>query len=338
MFEWHKLPIPQKLNFLNEASERTGYPNQIIEKDFWVTVALKAVFETAWAAALVFKGGTSLSKAWNLIERFSEDIDLAIDRQALGFTPGEMSKSQIKKLRVISAAFMEKEFMPALDQHLLQNGIDRKQFHLEMEPIASDDVDPRIIKLCYTSMVKGDAYMQDQVLIEIGARSLREPCSKRAIQSIISERFPETSVADPLFHIDSVLPERTFYEKAMLLHEEHCKAPEHRRYLRLSRHLYDLYRIKQSHHAAAALADKELFNTIVDHRKLFNTIRGISYDNHTHQGIDFTPPKEGIELWKQDYEQMGLMIFGDRPAFDELIAEMNELLQMFRDAGVLSAT
>ncbi len=71
MFAWHKLPTEPKENFLNQAADRTGYPAQIIEKDFWVTVALKAVFNTPWAAALVFKGGTSLSKGWGLIERFS---------------------------------------------------------------------------------------------------------------------------------------------------------------------------------------------------------------------------------------------------------------------------
>ena len=121
MFDWHKLPSEQKLSFLNEASAKTGYPNQIIEKDFWVTVVLKAIFETPWAQALVFKGGTSLSKAWNLIERFSEDIDLAIDRQALGFPSSEMTKAQIQKLRKASATFMEREFMPALQQRVLDN-------------------------------------------------------------------------------------------------------------------------------------------------------------------------------------------------------------------------
>ncbi|HEY9260367.1 nucleotidyl transferase AbiEii/AbiGii toxin family protein [Chitinophaga sp.] len=86
MFEWQKLPEEQKRNILAEASAITGYPTNVIEKDWWVTVALKAVFATPWADNLVFKGGTSLSKAWNLIERFSEDIDLAIDRSALGFS------------------------------------------------------------------------------------------------------------------------------------------------------------------------------------------------------------------------------------------------------------
>ena len=333
MFDWHKLPQESKENFLAEASARSGYPIQIIEKDFWVTVALKAIFDTRWGTALVFKGGTSLSKAWNLIDRFSEDIDLAIDRTALGFSAGEISKSQIKKLRETSAKFMEAEFMPALRQQLLGCGIEQGQFHLEIEPIPSADIDPRIIKLQYNSIVQGNEYVRDQVLIEIGARSLREPCTQRNIQSILSTLFPNTPVEDPIFTVATVVPERTFLEKAMLLHEEHCKDMEHRRHLRLSRHLYDLHRIKGSTHAASAIADKNLFETIVFHRRLFNSIRGISYEQHTHDEINFIPPAEVIDLWRQDYEQMGIMIFGQRPSFDEIMEDMNSLLKMFRETN-----
>lgn len=334
MFAWHKLPQEQKENFLNEAAARTGYPAQIIEKDFWVTVALKAVFDTPWAAALVFKGGTSLSKAWGLVERFSEDIDLAIDRTALGFPAGEISKSQIKKLREASARFMEAEFLPQLQQQLLELEIAPSSFTLTIEPIPTDDVDPRIIILRYKPIAAAtDGYVEDKVKIEIGARSLREPCVKRPIQSIFSTLFPDSPAADPVFEVEVVVPERTFLEKAMLLHEEHLKAPEHRRYLRLSRHLYDLYRIKKSPHAAAALADKDLFDTIVGHRTLFNAIRGITYEQHTLLAINFIPPGDVIDKWAQDYEQMAIMIFNDRPPFDALIQEMQALLEMFRQAG-----
>lgn len=333
MFDWHKLDPSQKMSFLDQASAVTGYPNQIIEKDFWVTVALKAIFDTEWNQHLVFKGGTSLSKAWKIVERFSEDIDLALDRQALGFAPGELSNSQKKRLREASAAFMEQQFMPDLEQRLLQNGMDPGQFKLEIEPILSPDVDPRVIKLRYQSIVPGDSYVRDQVLIEIGARSLKEPYTPRDITTILSDSFPGTLASDPAFQINTVLPERTFYEKVMLLHEEHCKEPGKRRHLRLSRHLFDLYRIKQSPYAESALADKELFDVIVAHRKQFNPIRGISYENHTFQAINFIPPAEVIDLWRQDYEQMGVMIFGEKPSFDEIIQEMSSLVQMFRDKG-----
>ena len=97
MFEWHHLPDETKRNILIEVSNEKGYPANVVEKDWWVTLALKAVFDTPWASQLVFKGGTSLSKSWNLIERFSEDVDLVMDKTVLGFSADEeLSNSQIK--------------------------------------------------------------------------------------------------------------------------------------------------------------------------------------------------------------------------------------------------
>jgi hypothetical protein len=333
MFEWLKLPADQKLNFLNQASAMTGYPSAAIEKDWWVTAPLKAVFDTRWAKHLVFKGGTSLSKGWNLIERFSEDIDLAMERTALGFTDGKISKSQIKLLRKKSARFMEDDFLPALEISLEQAGIDPVQFTLQIDPISSDDVDPRNMRLKYAAVAPGSSYLRAEVQIEIGARSLQEPYSKREIRSILTELFPQTPVADAVFSVETVHPERTFYEKAMLLHEEFLKSPSDMRHFRLSRHPYDLHRIKQSPFAARALANSQLFDKIVEHRMLFTPIRGIPYDRHTFTEIDFRPPAAVIDLWRADYEQMAEMIFGDRPTFDELMESMEDLLKMFRKAG-----
>jgi hypothetical protein len=333
MFEWQKLPEEQKKTILDEASAITGYPTNVIEKDWWVTVALKAVFATTWADNLVFKGGTSLSKAWNLIERFSEDIDLAIDRSALGFSGEQLSSSQIRKLRVRSAKFLENDFLPALNTSILSHEIDPDSYSLQIAPIKSNDVDPRVLRLNYNSITPQDTYLERQVLIEIGARSLREPCSKRVITSFITAHFPATIVADAPFDVHTVHPERTFLEKAFLLHEEFCKPPEKRRHERLSRHPYDLYRIMQSPHAAAALADKELFNTIVEHRKQMTRVRDVSYDRHTYNDIDFRPPADVDQLWKEDYRKMQRMIYGDRPDYEQLMDQMDILIAMFRQSG-----
>ena len=94
--DWLKISEERRIEILNQASNISGLPTIAIEKDWWVTVALKASFELKYSPSIVFKGGTSLSKSWNLIERFSEDIDLAIDRKFFGFD-GDISKSQIKK-------------------------------------------------------------------------------------------------------------------------------------------------------------------------------------------------------------------------------------------------
>ena len=112
-----KLNEKDKLNIFNQVSEKTGLPSFAVEKDGWVTLSLNVIFSLAYSKHIAFKGGTSLSKAWNLIERFSEDIDLAIDRKYLGFE-GELSKTQVKKLRKASCSFIANEFYSDINEAL----------------------------------------------------------------------------------------------------------------------------------------------------------------------------------------------------------------------------
>lgn len=331
MFSWHTLSDEQKGNILSEISTTTGYPTNIIEKDWWVTVALKAVFSTPWANHLVFKGGTSLSKSWNLIERFSEDIDLAMDRSVLGFEAESLSKSQIRKLRETSASFIENTFLSELYKSILALGIAEHSFTVTIKPIPEKDIEPRILMLNYQSIVTGNVYIQDRILIEIGARSLREPCSPAPITSLITDAFPAQPFSDAPFWVETVHPERTFLEKVCLLHEEFAKEPEKRRHERLSRHLYDLHRLMDTNHGKAAIADKALFRTIVAHREKYNTIRGITYDRHNYKEIDFVPPDTVLDYWRGDYNTMlQTMIYGEAPDFDQLIERMKVLRNRFR--------
>ena len=114
MNEWLKLSKKRRVEILEQVNNRLGLPIQAVEKDWWVTMVLKAVFSSSFAEHFVFKGGTSLSKAYHLIDRFSEDIDLAIDRKFLGFD-GELSKTQIKKLRKASGIFIVTDFFNGLN-------------------------------------------------------------------------------------------------------------------------------------------------------------------------------------------------------------------------------
>src|SRR5450432_2225582 len=111
MIEWLKLPNERKNRLLNQAAIETHFLAHAIEKDWWVTLALQAIFSTKWKDNLVFKGGTSLSKAWGLVERFSEDVDLALDRKVLGFPESFVSNAQIRKLRKKACEFIGSEFL-----------------------------------------------------------------------------------------------------------------------------------------------------------------------------------------------------------------------------------
>lgn len=114
---WLTLSRERRVEILNQATELTGLPAIAIEKDWWVSLCLNASFSLPYSKNIVFKGGTSLSKGWDLIERFSEDIDLAIDRKFFGFE-GDISKTQIRKLRKQSCEFISTEFLKGLTQTL----------------------------------------------------------------------------------------------------------------------------------------------------------------------------------------------------------------------------
>ena len=325
MNEWLKLSEKRRLEILNQVNNQTGLPTDAIEKDWWVTITLKAIFSSKFAQHLVFKGGTSLSKAYNLIERFSEDIDLSIDRTMLGFK-GELSKTQIKKLRKVSGNFIVGEFKEELISQLEQLGVSKENYNIIYDDDIDDTSDPHRIELEYNSIVEPGEYIPQRVIIELGARALLEPNEPKIVQSIIGQTYPDQAFTIPPFEVVVVVPTKTFLEKIMLLHEEFLKPIENIRHYRMSRHLYDIEKLMDHKYGQEAIKNKELFETLVQHRSKYTPIRGIPYDLHTPQTINFIPPPEVIELWKKDYQAMQeFMIYGETLEFDNLIERLVDL-------------
>jgi len=330
MLEWLNLPPDTKRQILEQAAARTGLRPTAIEKDWWVTLTLVACFQTAYKDHLVFKGGTSLSKAWGLIDRFSEDIDLVMNRDVLGFK-GELSNTQIKKLREKTAAFMATTFRDALDATLQALGVRPEWYQLGIQAGGVADRDPQVLELYYPSVLEPDGYLTDKVIIEIGARSLLEPAETRQVQSIVGQTFPDAPFADPLFPILTVNPKRTFLEKVFLLHEEFLKAREKRKHERMSRHLYDVEKLMDTEFGVAALQDGALYTLIVEHRSKYTAIRGLDYTGHGPQTVDFIPPADLHPVWERDYAQMQQsMIHGSSLSYTVLIERLMELRQRFR--------
>lgn len=330
MIEWLNLPEERRREIIVAAANRRGMSEEAVEKDWWVTLVLKAVFSTEWAGELVFKGGTSLSKGWDLIERFSEDIDLSINRSVLGFNEEFVSNTQVSKLRKKASEFICGKFQKGLQTALQSLGVDSALFELTIQESDLSDRDPQVLELAYTSVISRGAYIRDKVIIEVGARSLREPLSQRPIQSIIGTTFPGQEWSGDPFDIPIVEPKRTFLEKAFLLHEgflgDEAFEPQ-----RKSRHLYDLERLMVTEHAEAALQDKELYDHIIVHRQHFTPIRGLSYEQHQPSLIQFVPPEEVRPIWEEDYRRMReSMIYGSPPDFVQLMLRLEELQIRFR--------
>jgi predicted nucleotidyltransferase component of viral defense system len=321
--EWLSLSNELKASVFREVAREKRIPPAAIEKDWWVVHALSAIYATEIGPHTVFKGGTSLSKAWNLIERFSEDIDLALDRKFLGFEK-EMTISQVKKLRKKSYEYISSSLFPELKAQFEKMGLN---VIMEIEPVKDTDKDPLILQIMYPSVVEESGYILPRVLIELGSRSLKEPFSLKPLRSYVGEVYSGRKFADTQFSIPCVNPERTFLEKIFLLHEEFQKPIGKIRADRMSRHLYDLGKLMDSPFAEIAFANNlQLYDTIVAHRQIMTPLRGIDYKNHKPDHINPIPPLELLPEWKKDYQVMQeSMIFGDSLPFDTLIQQLTKL-------------
>lgn len=324
--EWLKLTVQTRRNIFVETAAAVGLPDAAVEKDWWVVQTIDLVFSTSIAPHTVFKGGTSLSKAWGLIDRFSEDIDLALDRRVVGFDKKdrEMTGSQVRKLREQSFQFISENYFPELGKKFSDAGFDEVTFRLG--EIKSHDQDPLIIEIYYPTVTEPVPYLQPRVLIEVGSRSMIDPFEQCSFASFVGEHFTGRPFADELITIPTVRPERTFLEKIFLLHEEFQQPHKKIKVERKSRHLYDLEKLMDTGFAKAALADKELYQAIVEHRRTITPLRGIDYSNHTPDKINPIPPDSILGAWEKDYIAMQeSMLYKPSLPFDKLIARLYEL-------------
>ena len=324
---FHILNKKDKLLIIKQVAEQQNLPYFAVEKDWWVTQTLNIIFKSKFAEHLLFKGGTSLSKAWHLISRFSEDIDLALNREYLGFDDGLISKSQVKKLRQKSFEFVTNTFYKALQKAFKEKGFTDLSF--EYENLGDGDQDPVSILIYYPAVTEHSKYVLPRVKVELGSRSLKAPFTNRKILSFIGEQFPNLPFADKPFSIPCVNPERTFLEKLFLLHEEFKKPQDKIRVKRLSRHLYDISKIYNSRHKDKAYK-QELIISIIKHRERFNAMRGIDYNSLYPPTLNPIPSEDFIKDWKADYKTMQAnMIPEESPDFDELLNTVKKVTKEY---------
>jgi len=320
------LSIQNKINVFAEAASRKALPAVAIEKDWWVTAVLQALFTLPYAENLSFKGGTSLSKCWNLAERFSEDVDIALNREYLGFT-GKLTKTQINdKLRRATCSFVRDNLRFDLAKTLEIQGINKDFFSVDVDVTPVTTTDPEVIEIVYQSLFEDNGYIKPVVKVEVSGRSMTEPLKVVNLQSIVDEVFKGMPFVNQTFSTNAVIPERTFLEKICLLHEEFAKPQAGIRTDRMSRHLYDLERIMNTPIADEALANKVLYNSIIEHRRVFVGLKDFDYSTLAPQTIKIIPPESVIDHWKKDYEIMqGTMIYGESLSFNALIDKIRHL-------------
>ena len=336
MRHWQQLSIEDRRDVLEISSAKTHLPQLAIEKDWWVTMVLKALSATCHFKLMSFKGGTSLSKGWNLINRFSEDIDIAMRREGL-FSISSTSRNQLAKVRRSARHYIVRELPDEIADALNEMGIG--DFSIEPETTRTDaegnttelraTTHPSTIFINYKSILPDvSEYIEPKVKIEISCLSMDEPVENKTIRSIMADVLADEEDVEVIF--PTVIPTRTFLEKIFLLHEEFQK--EKPRSKRMSRHIYDLEKIMDTEFGKS-IEDRELYESVVRHRSVFNKIEGIDYKLHNPSSLSFIPPENIITDWKKDYESLQKHFIHDDHSltFEELMQRMKELMERIRN-------
>jgi hypothetical protein len=329
MAEFLGLPADERLEALAQAADASGRPPHLLEKDIWVVWCLRHLFAAPYASHLVFKGGTSLSKAYGVIQRFSEDVDLTYDIRVIAAdligdagTPLPPSKSQEKKwskeIRARLAQWVGTEVVPRLQQDIQEQG-------LQATVRSEDDK----VFIDYASLNSGTGYVPSAVMLEFGARSTGEPFELRPIHCDAAAHLPGVEFPEATPQV--MRAERTFWEKATAIHV-FCAQGEFRGGDRFARHWHDLTRLDAAGFADAAIADRALAEAVADHKSIFfaeKNIKGEQIDYHAavSGGLLLVPGDGALAKLAADYQHMvddGLFL-EEVESFDALLAKCQKI-------------
>ena len=309
------------------AAERRGLLPLVIEKDFWVCWTLERLFALPdFAGHLLFKGGTSLSKVYGAIQRFSEDIDLSLSRASLGEglpDPEQAASNTQRKLRAdaLVTAFRDTvtgRLLPALNAGIAE------QLGEEGWALTQDKVDPGTLHFAYPRALDGElAYIRPEVRIELGGRSDDWPAESRTVTAYVAEELPQVSPA--AVHVRVLAARRTFWEKATILHAEYHRPPAKAPGERLSRHYSDLAQMAGTEVEAQALADLPLLARVRAHKAAFYTAPWASYETALPGILRLVPHPERLAGLRSDYRGMGAMFFEPPFPFDAMMGTIAEL-------------
>jgi hypothetical protein len=299
----------------------------LLEKDVWVVWTLQTLFTAPFADDLVFKGGTSLSKAYNVIKRFSEDVDLTYDIRKLAderaHLPETLTDAEAKSLgrRIrerLLPQLLDRDIKPYLDAQIAFAGL----------PATVERQDENLF-VVYEAAAEYPAYVSPRVKLEFGARSTGEPAAPRPVSCDLAPAFPELGF--PAATPRVMRAERTFWEKATLAHV-YCLEGQLRGATGFARHWHDLIRLDEAGFADAAMVDRDLATAVADHKSKFfpaKDARAAPIDFHAAIGGNLTlvPQGEAYALLHADYGAMieASYLDGDVETFEALMVRCGDL-------------
>lgn len=330
------------------AAVRLGTAVQNVEKDFWVCWTLDALFNglELGGPRLLFKGGTSLSKAFGLISRFSEDIDITVFRDDLGqgtevadldVLSGKRRRERLDAIRNACQIYIAGPFA-AQFARIAASIIPKDRFRLELDP---DDKDGQSLLFWYPAVTATtDDYIRSAVKIEAGAKSALDPHVAAYVTPYVTEDLPDLDLT--VTNIITVKPERTFWDKVMILHglrQWHDRRGELRHGgQRVSRHYYDIHQLMQAPLATVWQTDHALAIDCARHARLFFGNTDLGLDIAVPGRFTLTPNPAMRDALEKDYEAMAGMVFGNVPSLDVVLASTERLEQIVNGAGMAALT
>jgi hypothetical protein len=335
MFEFARLPLDQRLPYFQEVANRRGLTRLIVEKDFWVCFSLRLLFSTpALENTFVFKGGTSLSKVFGIIKRFSEDIDLSIDPNWLGFggenrPDAAKSRSHFekrwKKLNDACAVAVDQKVRPVLEQ-AIQDALGSSR---DGAPYLSFKLDEQthspVLTFRYpTNEPERPGYVYPQVKLELGSLTDQQPIGDHTVTPWIAEEFPSL-LASPTCQVVALEVERTFWEKITILHSEYHRPADKPMRSRLSRDCYDVCSMAAHSDGQRAMKDFDLLARVVQHKRTYFQSAWANYDTAKRGSLRLFPADFRLADLKADYQQMQEMFTEPPPPLDEILRQLRNI-------------
>jgi len=314
------MDVKERELLFRETARVSGLSEAIIEKDFWVCFMLKHLFvKSKIKHDIYFKGGTSLSKCYGLIQRFSEDIDIILNWRVLGYKEEEpwqkRSNTAQEKFNLEingkTSEFLNSKFIPIIEDELKEQGF--YAFKLEM-----DENDELTVLFTYPA-IYNDKYIIPRIRLEIGALAARLPIEEKAVTPYV-EDYLKDSISGYEFKVNVISAVRTLFEKMTILHGEANRISNHP--IRYARHYYDVYKMVNTPLLNEALANIELLKDVVEFKMKFYRSPRSKYEEILEGNLKLVPSDNTISIFEKDYEEMKQMFFGEIPTFQDVIQKL----------------
>jgi len=333
MSAFAKLATEERADFVREASARLDVLPVIVEKDFWVCWMLRQIFQSPTTGTqLVFKGGTSLSKVFGAIKRFSEDIDLSISPELLGWKESELDdaptptqrRKRLEKLEAACITRVREHFQPALEKSI-RAALGKKPDNANWLSYELDGASqsPVLLFNYPSALPAAGGYIQPFVKVEFGSLTDQRPTGVHVVKPLLAEVI-EAGFDDFQVKVVALEVERTFWEKATILHAEYHRPVNQPIRERFARHYADVAALWKHPARVAALARLDLLERVVRHKSRFFASRWAHYETAKPGGLKLLPPSHRESDLAQDHDRMQTMFLTKPPSFSEVLRVLGE--------------